>query len=122
MCQPNTPEFVSQVISRQYDGIIISSISFPEEYVRHFSKAGIPVLLFEHKKHDTLPENVATLASGLYSGARTGVNHSNQQRKKNIIYIDRISRRGMSAVRRIFVSADIWMNFTITAWRQAAIR
>ena len=66
----NTPEFVSQVISRQYDGIIISSISFPEEYVRHFSKAGIPVLLFEHKKHDTLPENVATLASGLYSGAR----------------------------------------------------
>ena len=90
----NTPEFVSQVISRQYDGIIISSISFPEEYVRHFSKAGIPVLLFEHKKHDTLPENVATLASGLYSGARTGVNHLISRGKKNIIYIDRISRRG----------------------------
>lgn len=90
----NTPEFVSQVISRQYDGIIISSISFPEEYVRHFSKAGIPVLLFEHKKHDTLPENVATLASGLYSGARRGVNHLISRGKKNIIYIDRISRRG----------------------------
>ena len=26
----NTPEFVSQVISRQYDGIIVSSASFPE--------------------------------------------------------------------------------------------
>lgn len=90
----NTPEFVSQVISRQYDGIIISSISFPEEYVRHFSKAGIPVLLFEHRKHDTLPDNVATLASGLYSGARKGVNHLISRGRKHIIYIDRISRKG----------------------------
>ena len=29
----NTEEFVSQVISRQYDGIIVSSASFPAEYV-----------------------------------------------------------------------------------------
>ena len=90
----NTPEFVSQVISRQYDGIIISSISFPMEYLDAFSKAGIPVLLFEHRKHGTLPENVATLASGLYSGARTGVRHLVGTGKRHIIYIDRISRRG----------------------------
>lgn len=90
----NTPEFVSQVISRQYDGIIISSTSIPMEYVTHFSNAGIPVLLFEHRKHESLPERVATLASGLYSGARTGVEHLIDRGKKNIIYIDRISRRG----------------------------
>ncbi len=90
----NTPEFVSQVISRQYDGIIISSISFPLEYVESFSKAGIPVLLFEHKRHGKLPENVATMESGLYSGARTGVKHLIDTGKKHIIYIDRISRRG----------------------------
>lgn len=90
----NTPEFVSQVISRQYDGIIISSISFPMEYVESFSKAGIPVLLFEHRKHGKLPENVATMESGLYSGARTGVRHLIETGRKSIIYIDRISRRG----------------------------
>ena len=90
----NTPEFVSQVISRQYDGIIISSTSIPMGYVEHFSKAGIPVLLFEHRRHDKLPENVATLASGLYPGARMGVRHLIETGKKNIIYIDRISRRG----------------------------
>ncbi len=90
----NTPEFVSRVISRQYDGIIISSTSFPMEYLEHFSRAGIPVLLFEHRTHDKLPEHVATLASGLYSGARTGVRHLIERGKKNIIYIDRISRRG----------------------------
>lgn len=90
----NTPEFVSQVISRQYDGIIISSTSIPMEYVTHFSNAGIPVLLFEHRKHENLPERVATLASGLYSGARTGVGHLVDRGKRQIIYIDRISRRG----------------------------
>lgn len=90
----NTPEFVSQVISRQYDGIIISSTSIPMEYVTHFSNAGIPVLLFEHRKHENLPERVATLASGLYTGARTGVNHLIGRGRKHIIYIDRISRRG----------------------------
>lgn len=90
----NTPEFVSQVISRQYDGIIISSTSFPMEYVEHFSKAGIPVLLFEHRRHDWLPEHVATLASGLYTGARLGVRHLIETGKREIIYIDRISRRG----------------------------
>lgn len=90
----NTPEFVSQVISRQYDGIIISSTSIPMEYVTHFSNAGIPVLLFEHRKHENLPVRVATLASGLYSGARTGVDHLVGRGRKHIIYIDRISRRG----------------------------
>lgn len=90
----NTPEFVSQVISRQYDGIIISSISFPMEYVENFSRAGIPVLLFENRYSDSLPDNVSTLAAGLYSGARTGVRHLVERGKKNIIYIDRISRRG----------------------------
>lgn len=90
----NTPEFVSQVISRQYDGIIISSISIPMSYVEDFSRAGIPVLLFEHRRHDKLPGSVATLASGLYSGARLGVRHLIGTGKRRILYIDRISRQG----------------------------
>lgn len=90
----NTPEFVSQVISRQYDGIIISSTSFPTEYIFHFSNAGIPVVLFKHRRRENLPDNVAVLASGLYTGARSCVKHLVSKGKKNIIYIDRISRKG----------------------------
>lgn len=90
----NTQEFVSQVISRQYDGIIISSTSFPAEYVESFSKAGIPVVLFKTKRHEKLPKNVAILASGLYTGARACVGYLAQGGRKNILYIDRISRRG----------------------------
>lgn len=90
----NTPEFVSQIISRQYDGIIISSISFPIEYVETLARAGIPVVLFEHQKHKMLSANVATLESGLYSGARKGVRHLIETGRKSIIYIDRVSRKG----------------------------
>lgn len=90
----NTQEFVSQVISRQYDGIIISSTSFPTQYVESFSKAGIPVLMFRHRRHEKLPEHVASLASGLYTGARRCVRHLAERGKRNIIYVDRISRKG----------------------------
>ena len=90
----NTPEFVSQVISRQYDGIIISSTSFPTEYVKELDNAGIPVVMFKHRRRQQLPERVAVLASGLYTGARDCVSHLAETGRKNIIYIDRISRRG----------------------------
>lgn len=90
----NTPEFVSQVISRQYDGIIISSTSFPTEYIFDFSNAGIPVVLFKHRRRVNLPDHVAVLASGLYTGARACVRHLVSKGRRNIIYIDRISRRG----------------------------
>lgn len=90
----NTPEFVSQVISRQYDGIIISSTSFPTEYVTELDNAGIPVVMFKHRRRQKLPERVAVLASGLYTGARDCVSHLAETGRKNIIYIDRISRRG----------------------------
>ena len=90
----NTPEFVSQVISRQYDGIIISSTSFPTEYVTELDNAGIPVVMFKHRRRQKLPERVAVLASGLYTGARDCVSHLAETGRENIIYIDRISRRG----------------------------
>ena len=90
----NTPEFVSQVISRQYGGIIISSTSFPTEYVTELDNAGIPVVMFKHRRRQELPERVAVLASGLYTGARDCVSHLAETGRKNIIYIDRISRRG----------------------------
>lgn len=90
----NTMEFVSKVISRQYDGIIISSASFPTEYIRDFSNAGIPVVLFQNRWYDEKYENVARLFTGLYAGAKDCVNHLLETGKNNIIYIDRISKHG----------------------------
>ena len=90
----NTEEFVSQVISRQYDGIIVSSASFPAEYVEQFTQAGISVVVFRRLRHQKTIEQVAYLGTGLYTGARSAVSHLIEKGCQNIVYIDRISARG----------------------------
>lgn len=90
----NTPEFISQVISRQYDGIIVSSASFPDEYVEEFSRAGIPVVTFRRRRHLKAIDNVSILGTGLYTGAREAVRHLIQKGCGHIVYVDRISTKG----------------------------
>ncbi|WP_367565492.1 LacI family DNA-binding transcriptional regulator [Lacrimispora sp.] len=90
----NSQEFVSQVISRQYDGIIISSTSFPDEYVQQFIDANIPLVLFMNRRYHNIPNNVGIINSGLYSGARECVKHLVAKGRRHILYIDRISSKG----------------------------
>lgn len=90
----NSPEFVAQVISRQYDGIIVSSASFPSEYVQQFSQAGIPVVVFRRFRHQKSSAGVALLGTGLYTGARTAVRHLIHTGCRHIVYADRISAKG----------------------------
>ena len=90
----NTPEFISQVISRQYDGIIVSSASFPAEYVEQFSEAGIPVVVFKRIRYHQFSGNVAMLGTGLYEGARKAVRHLIERGCNHIVYADRISAKG----------------------------
>lgn len=90
----NTTDFISQVISRQYDGIIISSASFPEEYVKQFVDANIPVVLFMNRRYHNLPKQVGIIDSGLYSGAKECVKHLIEQGSRKLLYLDRVSSRG----------------------------
>lgn len=90
----NTEEFVSQVISRQYDGIIISSSSFPVKYVKKFVDANIPTILFMNRRYYDIPKNVGIINSGLYSGARDCVRHLVECGRDNLLYLDRISSKG----------------------------
>ncbi len=90
----NTEEFVSQVISRQYDGIIISSSSFPEKYVKKFVDANIPTILFMNRRYYNIPKKVGIINSGLYSGSRDCVRHLVECGRENLLYLDRISSKG----------------------------
>lgn len=90
----NTQDFVNQVISRQYDGIIISSTGFPEEYLKQFVDANIPLVLFMNRRYYNIPPTVGIIDSGLYTGVREGVKHLLSKGRRNIIYIDRISSKG----------------------------
>ena len=88
----NDEAFVRQVISRRFDGIVISSMSLSEEYIQEFVKAGIPtVLLLTHDY--TITEGVMKIGTGLYRGVCSTVEHLYQNGCRNIVYMDRISKR-----------------------------
>jgi DNA-binding LacI/PurR family transcriptional regulator len=89
----NSEDFVSQIISRQYDGIVISSISFPEKYIQKFISAGIPVILLENRSYNNIT-GAGIINTGLYEGAKECVNHLIKKGRENIVYLDRISSHG----------------------------
>ncbi|MBQ3104502.1 MAG: LacI family DNA-binding transcriptional regulator [Lachnospiraceae bacterium] len=89
----NTQEFVDGIISRQYDGVIISSISFPKEFIQQFIRAGIPVMLLVNRDYDDI-EGAGKINTGLYPGMRESVRYLVSLGRRNIIYIDRYSQRG----------------------------
>lgn len=86
----NTEKFVSEIISRQYDGIIISSISFPNKFVQEFISANIPVVLLQNRDYSNV-KGAGIIDNGLYEGAKECVRFLQERNRKNILYIDRFS-------------------------------
>ena len=64
----NTQQFIDSIISRQYDGVIISSISFDKEYIKQLIAADIPVVLLVNRDYDDI-EGAAKIENGLYECA-----------------------------------------------------
>lgn len=94
LCQNrNTQTFVNSIIARQYDGVIISSISFSKDYIRQLIDSGIPVVLLENRDYSDI-EGAGKINNGLYNGARQCVQYLASLNRRNIIYIDRFSQRG----------------------------
>lgn len=94
MANRNTREFVSQVISRQTDGIIISSVSFQEKYVQMLVDSSIPVVLIANKAYASLDERVSRVYPGMLQGMQSAVQLLIDRGRQNIVYIDRVSRHG----------------------------
>lgn len=90
----NDREFVRHVVSRHFDGVVISSISIREEYIRAMAEAGIPLVLMLNRNYPNLPGGVETVNSGLYEGALECVRHLAAGGARNIAYIDRFSPTG----------------------------
>ncbi len=90
----NSEEFISQVISRQTDGIVISSVSFPEEYIQRLVDAGIPVVWIANRVYHHLDPRVGKVYPGMLDGMKQGVQCLIARGRTNIIYIDRVSQNG----------------------------
>lgn len=89
----NEESFVAQIIGRRYDGVLISSTSFPEEYIRMFTAARLPVVVLQNRGYGELP-GVGQIDTGLYGGARENVRHLIRRGRRRILYIDRYSAKG----------------------------
>lgn len=83
----NVDSYLDRVLSSQFDGIIINSAGFKEEYIQQIARAGIPVVLFLTKKYEQIPAGVATIDSGLYQGAIAGLEKLWQKGARNIVYL-----------------------------------
>jgi DNA-binding LacI/PurR family transcriptional regulator len=80
-------------MSRQYDGIVISSISFPEAFIQKFISARIPVVLLKNRDYENIA-GAGTIDTGLYDGAKECVRYLIGKGRKNILYLDRYSSNG----------------------------
>jgi len=90
----NDEDFLSQVMCRDYDGIIISSISFREDYINRLVEAAIPVVLLMNRQYPHVTDGVGRIYTGLYYGAKECVKHLYDRGRRHIVYIDRYSQRG----------------------------
>ncbi len=88
----NDPSFVAQMVNRQFDGVVISSISFSERAIEQLLVAGIPVVLLMNREYHLAHAKLGRIYTGLYQGARECVRHLERQGRRNILYIDRFSR------------------------------
>lgn len=89
----NDDEFIQHIISRQFDGVIVSSISMKEQHIKTLCDAGVPVVVLMNRDYRELPEAAGRVYPGLYEGARQCVRHLYAGGSRHIFYIDRISQR-----------------------------
>lgn len=86
----NQQDFVREIINRKFDGVIISSISFPEKFIQQLIDAGVPVILLKNRDYKNVT-GAGIIETGLYKGARQCVRYLYDKGRLHILYIDRIS-------------------------------
>ena len=91
----NAPDFVSQIISRQVDGIVVSSLSLEKRYMLELLESGVPVVLLMNREY---PDEITSRAGCIYTGIQQGMENAVQllyrRGRRSIVYVDRVSRRG----------------------------
>ncbi len=91
----NDNDFISQIESRQMDGIVVSSATLQEKYISTLISTGVPVVLLMNRHYTPeVVQNAGKIYTGLEQGVALCVKALKEQGRKNIIYIDRISSRG----------------------------
>ncbi len=113
----NDESYVSQVCSRVFDGIVISSTSFEEKYVLRLINTGTPVVLLMNREYDNISGRAAKIYTGIHDGIKECVELLYKMGRRHIVYIDRVSKK------RHFSTMDDWRyNGFITKMQECGLK
>ncbi len=90
----DSEDFISQIISRQPDGVVISSTSFRREYLQMLTDYGISVVMVGNREYEDLNPRISVVYTGLNEGIRKAVQLLVNKGRKQLVYIDRLSLQG----------------------------
>lgn len=113
----NDESFVSQVCSRLFDGIIISSTTFEEKYILRLINTGTPVVLIMNREYENVDGRAAKIYTGIHSGIKDCVELLYRMGRRNIIYIDRVSEK-----RQFSTMADWRYNGFVTKMQECGFK
>lgn len=89
----NTADYMAQIISRQPDGVVISSTAMRQEYMQILVDYNIPVVLVGSRDYDDVDPRISVVYTGLSEGIRKGVKLLVDSGRKYLVHLDRISAR-----------------------------
>ena len=90
----NDADFIQQIISRQPDGVVISSTTMRYEYIQKLADNNIPVVLIGTRDYHDMDPRISVVYTGLDEGIRSAVKLLVSKGRKHLVHIDRISARG----------------------------
>ena len=89
----NDQDFITRILSRHVDAVIISSASLQESYVQQLVDNGLPVVLLMTRDYATVKGRVARIYTGIESGIMSAVRLLNDRGCKYLVHVDRVSRQ-----------------------------
>lgn len=85
-------EFVSHILSRQFDGLFVSVSGVTDSQLKLLVKSGIPMVLFLNREINCELQDTVLVDTGLYEGSRECVRHLSKNGCRNFIYLDKLGK------------------------------
>ena len=96
----NDKFFIQRIFERFFDGIIIASCTFSEQYIQNLIQSQIPVVLFKIRNYRTFEGTYGQINTGLYEGARLCVKALYEKGRRSLLFIDRLGEKPAGKIRQ----------------------
>lgn len=92
MAVRNNEDFISRILSRQVDAIIVSSTGLEDRYIQMLIDAGIPIVLLMTRDYATVTGTYSRIYTGVESGIMSAVRLLYDTGCRHMVYVDRVSQ------------------------------